>query len=53
MRSYFIQNQSNKIMAVKLEKPLPGCAVCSIDAIPVTLDCNFNQFKLKDLVQFI
>jgi ubiquitin-like 1-activating enzyme E1 B len=36
MRSYFIQNQNNKIMAIKLEKPLPACAVCSSNSIPVT-----------------
>lgn len=36
MKSYFIQNQINKVMALKLEKPLPTCAVCSPTAIPVT-----------------
>jgi len=53
MRSYFIQNQRNKILAVKLEKPLPNCGVCSQEAIPVTLECNFNQYTLQNLVTFI
>jgi ubiquitin-like 1-activating enzyme E1 B len=53
MRSYFIQNQHHKILAVKLERPLPGCGVCSEEAIPVTVECNFNQYSLRDLVGFI
>lgn len=36
MKSYFIQNQENKIMAIKLEKPLATCTVCSPKSIPVT-----------------
>lgn len=53
MRSYFIQNQHNKILALKLEKPLPACGVCSPDALPATLECDFNKFTLQHLVDFV
>lgn len=53
LKSYFIQNQHNKIFALKLEKPLINCTVCSPEAIPVTIECNFNQTKLKDLIALI
>lgn len=53
MKSYFIQNQNNKIMALKLQKPLPACAVCSPKAIPVTFECNFTKYTLMDLVKYI
>lgn len=53
MRSYFIQNQSNKIMPLKLEKPLISCTVCSQKSLPVTIECNFLEFKLEKLVEII
>jgi hypothetical protein len=37
MKSYFIQNQKNKIMPLNLENPINTCNVCSPSAIPVTV----------------
>ena len=53
LRSYFVQNQQSKLYALKLEKPLSGCAVCSSDAIPVRVECNFNSYRLSHLVRLI
>lgn len=53
LRSYFVQNQHSKLLALKLEAPLSSCAVCSAQAIPVRVECNFNEYKLGRLVQLI
>lgn len=53
LKTYFIQNQQSKVLALKLEKPLGECSVCSAGAIPVTIECNFNETRLKDLVGLI
>lgn len=50
MKSYFIQNQASKVMALKLEKPLEQCSVCSEQAQPVTIQCDFNSLTLGQLV---
>jgi ubiquitin-like 1-activating enzyme E1 B len=53
MRGYFVQNQNSKIMAVRLEQPLPECAVCGPGAMPVVVECDFNAFTLRQLVDYI
>jgi hypothetical protein len=53
LKTYFIQNQHSKILSLKLEKPLPDCGVCSERAFPVTVECNFKETKLQDIVKLV
>ena len=53
MKGYYIQNQHQKIMPLKLDKPLPNCQICSPKALPVTFSCNFKTFTLKQFLDFI
>ena len=53
MKSYFIQNQHVKIFALKLDKPLASCMVCSEQSIPVKIECSFSTTKFKDIVAII
>ena len=53
LRSYFIQNQMTKILALRLEKPNEQCHVCSDKAFPCIIDCNFEVTNLKDVISVI
>ena len=53
MKTYFIQNQHGKIFPLKLEKPLETCTICSPNAIPVTIECDFNKITLRNLISLI
>ena len=53
MRSYFIQNQHQKVMPLKFDKPLPSCQICSPSALPVMFTCNFNTFTLNNFLEFV
>ena len=53
MKGYYVQNQHQKILPLKLDKPLPNCQVCSPKALPVTFSCNFKTFTLKQFLDFV
>jgi len=43
LRSYYVQNQSYKVRALKIEKPLPTCSICSPLAQPLIFEINMNS----------
>lgn len=50
MRSYFVQNQPNKILPLRLESPVTTCKTCSSQAQPVIIEADMHEYRLKDLV---
>lgn len=50
LRSYYVQNQSYKVRALRVEKPLPSCAVCSALAQPLTFELDMATNTLQGVI---
>lgn len=53
LRSYYIQNQSYKVRALKVEKPVAGCLVCSGNARPVILETDMKGTNFRGIVELL
>lgn len=53
LKSYYVQNQSQKVRALKVEKPLPTCTVCSVQAAPVGMEANFAMATFRNIVEVV
>lgn len=53
MRSYYVQNLSNKVIGLKTEANLEKCQICHPSSIPVLVSTNLSKFTLQNLVDMV
>ena len=53
LKQYYVQNQGQKVLGLRIEKPLSDCQVCSQRAIPVIMVANFEKTSFYLVVSFI